>query len=374
MGLQEQIEAEAERMNKGDEGKTQEAKTDGEAEEKVEAPAFDILAHYNTTFGLTAATKEEAEEQLKTTYTKYNELKDLPEKYSQTQQELEAAKAKAAELSTSVDPLKYFANKDGYIREQLLIKHPEFDPAVVSKIVSSDLEGLSPIETLIIGRRLKDGDIYKSDTDAIADIEETYGIDLSEEFDSLTPAKQNAIRKEAKTLKGEFSEIKNSVTLPEAVNPNELATKKSEELRQLQDGLKQGWKPIVEALPSLLDKVQVTNGDKVLFEYAIDDAFKADIAKRVNDTVDFLAKNGTEINDNAKAALVNEVKQAYLHQNLGAIMERYAQDKIAAMDEATFRELHNSSPANTAEAKAAKSRMDTSKEAAENELLKQLGK
>jgi len=374
MGLQEQIEAEAERMNKGDEGKTQEAKTDGEAEEKVEAPAFDILAHYNTTFGLTAATKEEAEEQLKTTYTKYNELKDLPEKYSQTQQELEAAKAKAAELSTSVDPLKYFANKDGYIREQLLIKHPEFDPAVVSKIVSSDLEGLSPIETLIIGRRLKDGDIYKSDTDAIADIEETYGIDLSEEFDSLTPAKQNAIRKEAKTLKGEFSEIKNSVTLPEAVNPNELATKKSEELRQLQDGLKQGWKPIVEALPSMLDKVQVTNGDKVLFEYAIDDAFKADIAKRVNETVDFLAKNGTEINDNAKAALVNEVKQAYLHQNIGSIMERYAQDKIAAMDEATFRELHNSSPANTAEAKAAKSRMDTSKEAAENELLKQLGK
>ncbi|MBK9357729.1 MAG: hypothetical protein IPN08_10135 [Bacteroidales bacterium] len=187
------------------------------------------------------------------------------------------------------------------------------------------------------------------------------------------PAKQNAIRKGAKTLK-EFSEIKNSVTLPEAVNPNELATKKSEELRQLQDGLKQGWKPIVEALPSLLDKVQVTNGDKVLFEYAIDDAFKADIAKRVNDTVEFLAKNGTEINDNAKAALVNEVKQAYLHQNIGSIMERYAQDKIAAMDEATFRELHNSSPANTAEAKAAKSRMDTSKEAAENELLKQLGK
>ena len=58
--------------------------------------------------------------------------------------------------------------------------------------------------------------------------------------------------------------------------------------------------------------------------------------------------------------------------NLGAIMERYAQDKITAMDEATFRELHNSKPANTAEADAAKSRRETSKEKAEDDLLRQM--
>jgi hypothetical protein len=195
---------------------------------------------------------------------------------------------------------------------------------------------------------------------------------LSDEFDNLTPAKQNAIRKEAKTLKSEFSEIKNSVKLPEVVSPETLSAQKSEELRQLQDGLKKGWKPIVESLPTLLDKVQIKNGENTLIEYAIDNNFKADLSKKFNETVEFLAQKGVEVNDEAKAALVAEIKQTYVMNNLGAIMERYAQDKITAMDEATFRELHNSKPANTAEADAAKSRRETSKEKAEDDLLRQM--
>ncbi|MBK9357728.1 MAG: hypothetical protein IPN08_10130 [Bacteroidales bacterium] len=95
MGLQEQIEEEAARMNKGEESQTDEKKTEEKTETKTESPAFDILAHYNTNFGLTAATKEEAEEQLKTAYTKYNEIKDLPEKFTQTQTELNEYKTKA---------------------------------------------------------------------------------------------------------------------------------------------------------------------------------------------------------------------------------------------------------------------------------------
>ena len=195
---------------------------------------------------------------------------------------------------------------------------------------------------------------------------------MSDEFDNLTPAKQNAIRKEAKTLKIEFSEIKNSVKLPEVVSPETLSAQKSEELRQLQDGLKKGWKPIVESLPTLLDKVQIKNGENTLIEYAIDNNFKADLSKKFNETVEFLAQKGVEVNDEAKAALVAEIKQTYVMNNLGAIMERYAQDKITAMDEATFRELHNSKPANTAEADAAKSRRETSKEKAEDDLLRQM--
>ncbi len=330
------------------------------------------MAHYKTTFGIESATKEEAEEQLKNTFTKYNELKDLPDKFTQTQQELETIKKRNEELSSAVDPLKYFANKDGYIREQLLIQHPEYDPNVITKVIGAKLDELSPIEVLVLGRRLKDGDIYKTDTDAIADIEETYSIDLSDEFDNLTPAKQNAIRKEAKTLKIEFSEIKGSIKLPEAVSPDVLSAQKSEELRQLQDGLKKGWKPIVESLPTLLDKVQIKNGENTLIEYAIDNNFKADLSKKFNETVEFLAQKGVEVNDEAKAALVAEIKQTYVMNNLGAIMERYAQDKITAMDEATFRELHNSKPANTAEADAAKSRRETSKEKAEDDLLRQM--
>ena len=379
MDLQQQIEEEAARLNgevKTDEVKTDEVKTDEVKadEKKVEpaAPQFDILAHYKTTFGIESATKEEAEEQLKTTFTKYNELKDLPDKFTQTQQELETIRRRNEELSSAIDPLKYFANKDGYIREQLLIQHPEYDPNVITKVIGAKLDELSPIEVLVLGRRLKDGDIYKTDTDAIADIEETYSIDLSDEFDNLTPAKQNAIRKEAKTLKSEFSEIKNSVKLPEVVNPETLSAQKSEELRQLQDNLKKGWKPIVESLPTLLDKVQIKNGENTLIEYAIDNNFKADLSKKFNETVEFLAQKGVEVNDEAKAALVAEIKQTYVMNNLGAIMERYAQDKITAMDEATFRELHNSKPANTAEADAAKSRRETSKEKAEDDLVRQM--
>ncbi len=376
MGLQEELELEAARLNgskPADETKADATKPD-EKKDDIPAPTFDILAHYNTTFGITAATKEEAEEQLKNTFTKYNEIKDIPEKFTQTQQELEAAKARAEELAASVDPLKYFANKEAFIREQLLIQHPEYDPSVVSKIVGSDLTALSPVEALVLARRLKDGDIFKSDAAAIADIEETYSIDLSDDFDSLTEAKQNAIRKEAKNLIKEFSEIKNSVKLPEAVNPETVATEKANALRQLQDTLKQGWKPVVESLPTLLDNVKITNGENTLIEYAIDNNFKTEISKKVNETVEFLASKGVEVNDQTKAALVDEFKQTYLMNNLGAIMERYAQDKIVAMDEATFRELHNSKPANTAEMNAARSRLETSKEAAENQILTQLGK
>ena len=377
MDLQQQVEEDAARLNKeAGTPETPETPKTPEVPQTPETPPavpqFDYVAHYKTTFGIESATKEEAEEQLKTTFTKYNELKDLPDKFTQAQQELETTKKRNEELSSAIDPLKYFANKDGYIREQLLIQHPEYDPNVITKVIGAKLDELSPIEVLVLGRRLKDGDIYKTDTDAIADIEETYSIDLSDEFDNLTPAKQNAIRKEAKTLKIEFSEIKGSIKLPEAVSPDALSAQKSEELRQLQDGLKKGWKPIVESLPALLDKVQIKNGENTLIEYAIDNNFKADLSKKFNETVEFLAQKGVEVNDEAKAALVAEIKQTYVMNNLGAIMERYAQDKITAMDEATFRELHNSKPANTAEANAAKSRMETSKEKAEDDLLRQM--
>lgn len=376
MTLQEQIEQEAQRLNEAGKG------TDG-ANEGVTSPAsnqaanqaanqeFDFLAHYSTLLGSQFQSKDEAEASIKEVFTKYNELKDLPEKYTQAQQEVESYKAKYQQISEAVDPLKYFSKPESYIREQLLIKYPDYDPSALTKAITST--DLSPIEALIVGRKLNDGDIYKTDADAIADIEETYGIDLSEEFDQLPAAKRNAILKEAKSYKQKFAELKNSVELPQALNPETVAQERTEQLRQQQDTLKQSWKPFVETLTNHLDKVAINKGEETVFEFAIDDAFKAELAKRTNDTLEFLAQRGLPFDDNAKAALVGELKQTYLMNNLPTILERYASDKIAAMDEATFKELHNPKPANQAQDNPARTALDKSREAAEQQIAQSLG-
>lgn len=380
MTLQEQIEQEAQRLNeaaKGTEGVTEGA-TEGatppasnQAANQAANQEFDFLAHYSTLLGSQFQSKDEAEASIKEVFTKYNELKDLPEKYTQAQQEVESYKTKYQQVSEAVDPLKYFSKPESYIREQLLIKYPDYDPSALTKAITST--DLTPIEALIVGRKLNDGDIYKTDADAIADIEETYGIDLSEEFDQLPAAKRNAILKEAKSYKQKFAELKNSVELPQALNPETMAQERSEQLRQQQDTLKQSWKPFVDTLTTQLDKVAITKGEETVFEFAIDDTFKAELAKRTNDTLEFLAQRGLPFDDNAKAALVGELKQTYMLNNLPTILERYASEKIAAMDEATFRELHNPKPANQTQNNPAKSNFDKSKEAAEQQIAQSLG-
>lgn len=372
MNLQEQIEQEAQRLNEA--GKSHEGANEGAPEGTNTQAAnqeFDFVAHYTSLTGSQFQSKDEAEASIKEIFTKYNELKDLPDKFIQAQQEVETYKAKYQKVSEAVDPLKYFANPESYIREQLIIKYPEYDPASLTKAITST--DLSPIEALIIGRKLNDSDIYKTDADAIADIEETYGIDLSEEFDQLPSAKRNAILKEAKSYKQRFAELKNSVELPQALNPETMAQERIEQLRQQQDVLKQSWKPFVETLTNQLDKVSITKGDQLIFEFAIDDAFKTELAKRTNDTLEFLAQKGITFDDNAKAALVGELKQTYLINNLPVIMERYASEKIAAVDEATFRELHNPKPANQTQDSPARSSVDRSREAAEQQIAQSLG-
>ena len=331
---------------------------------------FDYVSHYKG-LGIEAATREEAEGQIKEVLTKYGELKDYPTKYEATQQELNQLKEKNELLSQQVNPLSYFSSEDAYVREQLAKKHPDYDASVLTKALG-DTTKLTDIEVLVLGKRLTDGDIYQSDAKAIAEIESTYGIDLStDKFEDLPIGVQTRIQKESKNLKQTFNSLRSEVELPKAVDTEAMMNAQKETLRQQSEQTKAEWKPFVDTLPTQLDKVALKDGEEVLFEYAIDDVYKQEVAGKAQQTLDFIASKGIKVTDAAKAAIVEDLKNAYLVNNLSKIVKTYTNNKIAETTEQQWRELHNAQGPNKATGDG-KTALEGSTEAAEQKVWEHL--
>jgi hypothetical protein len=342
-------------------------------EKPVETPVeenktteFDFVSYYKN-FGIEAATREEAETQLKERLDKYNELKDYPTKYETDVNDL---KAKYDALKEQVNPLSYFSNEQAYIREQLVKAHPELNPTALIEALG-DTNKLSPIEIVSLGLQLTDGDIFTSKQAAIAQIERNFGIDLSEtSFEELPQATQNAIRKEAKSVLQNINTLKGEIKLPEVVDPETLITAKQTELRQLQEGLKAEWKPFVDSLTTHLDKVTIKDGEETVIEYQISDSYKAEIQSKAQQTLDFLASKGLKVSDETKAAVVNELKTAYLLRELPKMFKTYANDREAAVREQLNKDVHNVQNAN--QKTNAAPLKEGSKEAAEAKIMESL--
>ncbi len=293
-------------------------------------------------------------------------LVDLETKksYQTTKKQLAELQSQNQELQGKLNPLSHFANKDEYVRQQLLIKHPEYDPAVLTKVIRTDAEKLNPLDAVRLKMQLENGDILSSQQDVDEMIEDTYDIDLSQDFEEYPTLTQNKIKLKAKEANNVFQQLKKSVEVPD----NETVNKQRQEVL---DQTKKEWKPFVEKLPDKIGKIAFEKEKgKPLYEFDMDEKYVGEIVEHAEAIAEDIAKKGIGYSEKAQEALISQIKNQYVLNNLPRILESYANEVVSNMDEKTFREYHNPKSPNTAQGPKKVTTADQDQKNIEDHIMK----
>ena len=255
-----------------------------------------------------------------------DEFKAHMDSYGKLKEEYELM---AGMIQQAQDPLNYFSSPEAYKREQLLKARKDIPVDVASKIVTSDLSNLSPLETLKLNFRLEHPEITK-DSDIEELLKEKYGDYEGEEVTSLT---KNKMLIDSKSAMKNIEQLRSELKEPEKFDiKSMLEGKRNEYLNQAKE--REGkWKDAYEKV--LMDKIKeivITDKDEngkeaVSFRYKLDDEFLQAAKEDVSRLMAFKGVNPD--NEEAIKSAVDEIQVAYLFKNLGKIIKA-AQSEVEA--------------------------------------------
>lgn len=257
-------------------------------------------------------------------------LFDKAGKYDELQTSSDELKQKLAEyqkIAEGVDPLKYFANEDEYIRQQFLMNNKDkLSPESIDL-----LSGLSPAKV----KKMSDLDAVKtslmvdkglSENQANLFMRDKYGVeDFNEELDDAAVAK---IKVDAHDAKKNLSDLYNGINIPEKVDWETARTQ-----------LKQSWKkPLSETLKSL-DKIELSED----ISFVVEDDMKKGIEEAV---MSELVLNGIKPSEEALGAIIGSVKDKILLNNMDTVMKSVESDLREKIKSELRTEVHNDKPVN----------------------------
>jgi len=304
---------------------------------------FDRFKYLTETTGIEIKSDEDFKTHWSSLTEKTTKFDDLQKQYEQAQNELKA-----------VDPLKFFANQDKYIENQLLIKHPELDPAVLANVLTADVEKADPLKVLTLQKLLKDPkhEIFENEQQAYNKVCKEVGYDKDLPFDEQEEDVKVAIRAARKEALTEFGKFKSEVEVPK---PIDLTAEKETQRLQAQANYDK-LLPIVQrdlqSIPTGLEKLEITTKDKegkseVLFTYDLGE-FKN--SKVVKDTIaqvqEYTARNAREwtpeVAKKAVEITIADLQKDYIAANLPQILKAYGEQKQKEFMDANFeKENHN---------------------------------
>lgn len=255
-----------------------------------------------------------------------DEFKAHMDSYGKLKQEYELM---SGMIQQAQDPLNYFSSPEAYKREQLLKARKDIPVDVASKIVTSDLSNLSPLETLKLNFRLEHPEITnESDIEEL--LKEKYGDYEGEEVTSLT---KNKMLIDSKSAIKNIEQLRSELKEPEKFDiKSMLEGKQNEYLNQAKE--REGkWKDAYEKV--LMDKIKeivITDKDEngkeaVSFRYKLDDEFLQAAKEDVSRLMAFKGVNPD--NEEAIKSAVDEIQVAYLFKNFGKIIKA-AQSEVEA--------------------------------------------
>ncbi|MFA5299551.1 MAG: hypothetical protein WC389_15285, partial [Lutibacter sp.] len=228
-----------------------------------------------------------------------NSLNEKIKKFDQLQQDYEKAQS---ELK-AINPLKFFANKDKYIENQLLIKYPDLDSSILSKVLTNDIEKMDVLQIITYKELLKDskGEIFESESDAYDFVCKKTGYDKDLSFDEQDQSVKIAIKAMAKEAREEFNKLKSEIEVPVPIDLTAEKTKQSELAQANYDKMKPLIERDLQAIQNGLDKIEITtkeNGkDEVLFSYNLEEFKNSKIVKdTIQQVIEFTARNAREWN------------------------------------------------------------------------------
>lgn len=242
---------------------------------------------------------------------------------------------KIEELESLNDPLKFFSSPESYVAEQLKIKYPNRDTALLHEVVTTDVDKIGDFDLLIkaeklFNRNLPEGGRYVKDV-----LYKRYGIDAETDLKELDGATLTQIAMDANAVREKIGALKKEVELPQVMTPEQREQAKADALAKRE-----------QALAGVRD--EFTKFEKFSiegFEYDVPTEYKQKAADLFNG---YFIDAGVEMNEeNLKLAL--QLRDAnFLYENFGKIKEVIAKQAQTASQAKVDEELHNETPPNTA--------------------------
>lgn len=214
-----------------------------------------------------------------------------------------------AKLEARVNPLAFFRDEKAYVAEQLRRQFPDKDPAVIERIVTSDLSRMDKLELLAHRLLLDTPDIDGGLEGAKETVLSELGVEQGskpEEWDRIT---KNKLTVKASQAKKDLEELTRSVEIPKVKSEADLQS----EVAAHQEGLKKVWTPFLDKMETI-DKLQIPAEDGTVLT-TIDiptewrQAMKAELQ-------DMILSGGIEPNEESIKQLNAVREMKFIHANL----------------------------------------------------------
>jgi len=276
------------------------------------------------------------------------EQRDELERLRGVESEFSETKTKYEEAKSQLDPRKHFVNDEEYKRQLILKKYGEdVNPAFLNKIISKDINELSDLDVLVLGKQASNPNISNPD-DAVQLIYNDLRIEPDEDgnlnhLDELKLSDASlSVRKELNKLKD--IEIP-AVTDYEAEKAARLEAGESA-LRELEGK----WDKVADKMLEGFDNYHLyedKDGKKEsYFSYAVDDDFKSMAKESVMREI---AERGLDLTEENIRQVRNFVEAEFWHQRGDKIVRSYGKGLEARLTEARMVEDDNPKPRNTSE-------------------------
>jgi len=325
-----------------------EPKTETPVEPKVEAPKEQLveptkeewsfkLDKFNESFGTTFTDEDSLKGYLKR-QEDLSRLSEIDSKYKDLEQKYQEAKEQ-------LNPRKHFVSDEEYKRQLILSKYKEeVNPNLLGKIVTHDVNKLSDLDILILGKQVGNPNLIGGDEGARQLIYNQFGIDAEEmgnDPEKWSALVKNRLSDAAAPVRKSLNEIKN-VEIPQVQDFETQRQTTIQAAQELKTKLKDGWTKVVDRIVKDFGDYEYLEGKK----YKVDDDFK----KMATDVLlEHLIENDLDLNeDNIKKAHVYLRSEFWQQRGLD-ILKSHAKDIEAQFTEKKMKEEDNPKPRNQAE-------------------------
>ena len=229
-------------------------------------------------------------------------------------------------LKEGYKPDKIFANEGIRKMNEVIKKFPDVDPNIALKVMGADVNKMTALDLVILGKQLNVKGFRGGDSAARKQVARQLDIDEEELNDvtSLSDELYNQLAEESRKYEKQFAEMQN-MELPDYSDLETEAKKVEEEQRVTETKLKEAWDGILEKTLDSFKEYKMYDKDKdgkpiEIYSHTVDDEFKT---KHRDVILNRIVKSGLEPGEESFQKVVDYIESMYSNLYKVSIMKGY---------------------------------------------------
>lgn len=313
---------------------TETAATETQTETPTETPTqtYDWISEFNKSFNTNYTTVEELKP-LFGTNTSNEEIVSLKAQ----NETLTAREQKLIEIAKQLqDPKSYFSDEVEFKKNLLQKTNPSVNREVAGKVFEIDIENANPLDLIVLSMQMKHKRLVGGEAGARETFLQKHGIDADFTWDDLTTGQKNLINMEAEDAARDILALRNSVQLPEPMK--DIESLLSEVQTKPQEFDMTVWSDKIDDVVKAVDKIEIKDGDSLLFTEAIDEDFRKGLKETIAEVIKTQRLEPTKENIQS---MVEEAKDFYYKENRSQIFKHYRNQIEAEIEAKVHKKVHN---------------------------------